>query len=147
MAEVNSAIQPDEGFEESEDDSPESASEMISDAEDVPARPDAEAEYIDEGKYTTVTVEEMDVSREGLRKLGEDEVGKSGVQSDGETEVTAPSGYRAKRKWTKERPKDQHSKSKKKRRNFRYESKAERKLARVKVKLKNSKQAKARRAD
>lgn len=40
-----------------------------------PPAVDYEAEYIDEDKYTTVTVEEIDSSREGLRKsiLGEDD--------------------------------------------------------------------------
>ena len=34
---------------------------------------DHEAEYIDEDRYTTVTVEAVDVSKEGLHKVAEDE--------------------------------------------------------------------------
>lgn len=38
-----------------------------------PPAVDYEAEYVDEDKYTTVTVEEMDASREGLLKAAKGE--------------------------------------------------------------------------
>ncbi|KIW17868.1 hypothetical protein PV08_05063 [Exophiala spinifera] len=111
-----------------------------------PAPVDHEAEYIDEDKYTTVTVEAMDVSREGLFKAeqAKDEGHKTYEQ---ETKVGQEPGKVAKKpKWTKEKPKDGSEKPKrKKKRNFRYESKTERKTARSKEKSKGRKQARERR--
>lgn len=54
-------------------------------AEPLPV--DYEAEYIDEDKYTTVTVEEMDPSREGFFKSGRQEDSDDGSdQEEGEVE-------------------------------------------------------------
>lgn len=102
---------------------------------------DYEAEYIDEDKYTTVTVEEMDASREGLLKSGKVE---SSDEEEGEGEqqreaadqesTTAPTKKRAK-----------ESDKPKKKRKFRYESKEERKLNQMKHRLSNKKKAAARR--
>jgi ribosomal RNA-processing protein 17 len=60
-----------------------------------PPAVDYEAEYIDEDKYTTVTVEEIDSSREGLRKsiLGEDsdeEENKAKAEAAQEEEEAVP---------------------------------------------------------
>ena len=149
MAAINSSIRPELGPEDSGNEFAEPQNEAVSDDEGTPPQPDADAEYIDEGKYTTVTVEEMDVSREGLRKLEDDgdEEPEQQRKPDDDESPKAPSESHAKRKWTKERPKDLSEKPRKQRRNFRYENKSERKLARVKQKLKNSRQAKARKAD
>jgi ribosomal RNA-processing protein 17 len=98
---------------------------------------DHEAEYIDEDRYTTVTVEAVDVSKEGLHK----------VMEDGDIEEnenyrnpkilarTAEMKTGASRKtWPK-----------KTRKKFRYESKAERKVTRGKQKAGNKVKADARR--
>jgi ribosomal RNA-processing protein 17 len=110
---------------------------------------DQEAEYVDEGRYTTVTIEAMDVSKEGLHK----------VEGDRLTQVTgdkrSPGGDERvteerrdldeKPRWTREKSKDRLDGLKKKRK-FRYESKGERKVARAKEKMRKGRQASARRA-
>lgn len=107
---------------------------------------DHEAEYIDEDKYTSVTVEEMDVTREGLRKAQDDDEGNEPDHNDGPQTTQMAKGNPAKRTWTKDKPKDGISKPKKKRKKFRYEGKAERKVNRDKEKSKNRQQARLRRA-
>jgi ribosomal RNA-processing protein 17 len=120
--------------------------------EDVTPPPiDHEAEYIDEGKYTTVTVEAVDVSKEGLHKAEEQarqdpSDPESGTKVTTRATTTSASERVAQRGWTKEKPKDKPDKPKKKRKKFRYEGKAERKFTRMKEKSKNRKQAKTRRA-
>lgn len=104
---------------------------------------DHEAEYIDEDKYTTVTVEAMDVTREGLFKAGQEEAGEN---EELDADVLEEPASEKKRKWTKDKPKDAAHKTKKKKRNFRYESKAERKATRHKERSKNKKQARERRS-
>ena len=114
-----------------------------------PPEIDREAEYIDEDKYTSVTIEEVDVTREGLqaanghqangRDVAVDKLPFDNIAVDGDEK-------QKKHKWTKEKPRDKVNIGKKKRRKFRYESKAERKVTRVKDKARNSKQARARRA-
>ncbi|KIW72646.1 hypothetical protein PV04_00826 [Phialophora macrospora] len=134
----------EEGYDESNTDSDEEW-KGISDSE--PPQVDHEAEYVDEEKYTTVTVETLDVSKEGLFRAQQDrdeqhsdEDGQPPTATDGDT-----SSPKQKRSWMKEKPKDGVKKRKKKR-NFRYEGKAERKEARAKQKSRNSKQARERRA-
>lgn len=104
---------------------------------------DYEAEYIDEDKYTTVTVEEMDPSREGLRKSVRDEGSEQeedANEEDPSTTTTEPESKQARmtRKQTAGKPK-------KKKKQFRYESKQDRKLNLAKQRLSKSKKAKARR--
>ena len=101
---------------------------------DVPLQPvDHEAEYIDEDKYTTVTVEEVDISRDGISRL------RSSDDEEPIEEVSeGPSTNKAKEK--DKRPK-------KKKKAFRYESPAARKLNRVKERAKKSKQARARKGE
>jgi ribosomal RNA-processing protein 17 len=108
-------------------------------------------EYIDEEKYAQVTVEDVDVSREGLVKArmsngvdaesGEDEEDSGG--QEGEKANTKQVNGSRKRVWTKEKPKA--AKPKKKRKKFRYENKDERKLTRMKERSRNKAQAMARR--
>lgn len=105
-------------------------------------------EYIDEDKYAMVTVESVDVSKDGLHAtVDEEEAAADGTQSsDGKEKVSSNDisiGKQPKKGvWTKEKPGGKKSKKKKK---FRYESVAERKAARQKQKAKNVKAAKARR--
>lgn len=107
---------------------------------------DQEDEYIDEDKYTTVTVETVGIDRSGFSRLGanaleaetagaDPEGGKGGDQEDGY-------GEGKKRIWTKERPKSDRPKKKKKK--FRYETKSERKAERMKQGAKKRKQKEAR---
>lgn len=110
---------------------------------------DHEEEYVDEDKYTTVTVETVDIDRDGFRKrkeIGEEDESDEAeedapVDKVGSTEEKQAHG---KRVWTKEKPKT--DKRKKKKKKFRYESKADRKATRDKQKMKNREQAKARKA-
>lgn len=99
---------------------------------------DYEAEYIDEDKYTTVTVEEMDASREGLLRSQE----HSSDEEQGEEKPTSEANSKPK---PVEKTKKASDKPKKKKKKFRYESKAERQLTRKKERLSNSRKAKARR--
>lgn len=113
-----------------------------------PPEVDHEAEYIDEDRYTTVTVEAMDLSRDRMREVKkeaeQDVDGSDGREPKGTK--SPPIEKQVKRSWTKERPEKEVRTPKKKRKKFRYENKTERKLSRIKEKSKNSKQAKARRS-
>lgn len=107
---------------------------------------DHEEEYMDEDKYTTVTVEEVDVSRDGLKRLqgGEE-------HEDEEEETTQTVGARMPASKSKRDPskkvRDKDKRIKKKKKSFRYESPAERKMNRVKERARKSKAAKARRGE
>lgn len=113
-----------------------------------PPAVDYEAEYIDENKYTTVTVEDMDPSKEGLYKAAQDEDDGSekgegeqegGASKPANADATKPAKKQA---WNKN---DRDQANKKKKKKFRYESPAERKAGRIKERMSNRKQAKARR--
>jgi ribosomal RNA-processing protein 17 len=111
---------------------------------------DHEAEYIDEDKYTTVTVEALDLSKEGLQKVEregrtQDEEDPAAETEEKVAETDQKETKSRKRTWTKDKPKDRSDKPKKKKKKFRYETKAERKFTRMKQGAKNSKEAKARR--
>ncbi|KAE8361424.1 nucleolar protein 12-domain-containing protein [Aspergillus caelatus] len=123
-----------------------SGSDSESDGEDnewegfeEPPAVDYEAEYIDEDKYTTVTVEEMDASREGLLRSQEH---SSDEEQEGEEKLTSEANSKPK---PVEKTKKASDKPKKKKKKFRYESKAERQLTRKKERLSNSRKAQARR--
>jgi ribosomal RNA-processing protein 17 len=113
---------------------------------------DGEAEYIDEDRYTTVTVEAINVSREGLHKAGDDDgqhhdAGGRNRQGRGGRAANEGDHMDEQPKWVREKPKDKPDRPKKKtNKKFRYESKGERKLARVKQKMRSSERASARRA-
>ncbi|EER25926.1 hypothetical protein CPC735_043700 [Coccidioides posadasii C735 delta SOWgp] len=104
---------------------------------------DYEAEYIDENKYTTVTVEDMDPSKEGMYKAAES---IDGVDEDEESPKTTGAVTKTPEKQTSTGNDRSQAKKKKKKRKFRYESHAERKITRMKERMGNRKQAKARRA-
>ena len=95
---------------------------------------DHEEEYIDEDRYTTVTVEAVGVSKEGLTKIGEED-------SSDETAEVDP------RPVEKETSKKKVWPKKEKKKKFRYESKSERKLTRGKQKAGNKARADARRGN
>ncbi|KAI9875444.1 MAG: hypothetical protein M1830_008469 [Pleopsidium flavum] len=109
---------------------------------------DHEAEYIDEDRYTTVTVEAMDLSREGLHRAIEEEERVTDVLGDenrshktnGSAKEASDKARKSKRIWTKENPEG----LKKKKKKFRYESKAERKVTRYKERSGNKAKARAR---
>ena len=110
---------------------------------------DHEDEYMNEDRFTTVTVEAVEVSKDGLQIATQDEgneSGRSGTKvSDEEPRKTADScresgSERSKRRWTKEAP----TVPKKRKKKFRYENKAERKATRYKEKLGNTARARAR---
>ncbi|KAL3478221.1 nucleolar protein 12-domain-containing protein [Aspergillus californicus] len=103
-----------------------------------PPAVDYEAEYIDEDKYTTVTVEEMDPSREGLLYSNDSSDEQPAKRADpSEDEISKKQPEKAKN--------HSDNKLKKKKKKFRYESKQERKVTRMKERSSNSKKAKARR--
>lgn len=114
---------------------------------DEPPELDHEAEYVDEDRYTTVTVEAMDLSKDGLhRKREEEEGAQAPDDGDGENEMkdsangAQDKARNGKRIWTKENPEGRKKKKKK----FRYESKAERKVTRHKERSGNKAKARAR---
>jgi ribosomal RNA-processing protein 17 len=110
---------------------------------------DHEAEYIDEDRYTTVTVEAMDLTKDGLHRAAKEAEENSFKEGKLDGTNTVPTQKQGKRIWTKGKPEKegQASKAKRKRKKFRYENKTERRMTRFKEKAKNSKQAKARRSD
>ena len=110
---------------------------------------DHEDEYIDEDRFTTVTVEAVDVSKHGLEKAIPDEDEESMVSDtqkpDAEhLQATVSQGRtgseNGKRVWTEEPP----NRPRKKKKKFRYESKAERKATRYKERSGNKAKARAR---
>jgi ribosomal RNA-processing protein 17 len=112
-----------------------------------PAVIDHEAEYEDEDRHTTVTIEAVDVTRDGLQKATEVSASEEEEEPSGEkgTAVNSATGeaptQKVKRIWTKEKPQG----PKKKKKKFRYESKVERKATRFKERSANKAKAKARR--
>ena len=148
VQEVNALLKKANGelSEEAEGEENEAADEKGEDEEwtgfEEPVEINRE-EYIDEDKYTTVTVETVDISKNGFSKP--EEAG-SEEDSEGGREAAVGSKLQAsnKRVWTKEKPSKDRPKKKKKK--FRYESKADRKVTRLKERSKNREQAKARRS-
>lgn len=94
--------------------------------EDTPPEPeivDHEDEYIDEDRYTTVKVESVSVTRDGLERPK--------VESSDDEEKKEPEAEDKEEK--KKKPKAPKKKK------FRYESKVERQLSQRKIKAKASK--------
>lgn len=110
-----------------DDDAEEATFEGFGAVDDIDGQED---EYVDEDKYTTVTVEAMGGS--------DDEADKDAHAPKSEEDKTAFAKPK-KPAMTKE------GKLKQKKRNFRYETKAERKTTRDKQKKRNNKEAAARR--
>jgi ribosomal RNA-processing protein 17 len=101
---------------------------------------DAEAEYIDEDKYTTVTVEAMGGESD---EDGEEEIDYAALDAAKASELHAKRNAR-RRPWEKRNP-DGSLQPKAKKQKFRYESKADRQATRQKQKSKNAKKAASRR--
>ena len=112
-----------------------------------------EDEYIDEDKYTTVTVEPMEGSEV------EDNAHDSAESNDGTPlkgkklgqqtirDVVLPDGtIKKKRIWTKDKPSTSKVKKKAKPKKFRYESKVERRATKAKQSARNNEAARARRS-
>jgi len=95
---------------------------------------DHEAEYVDEDKYTTVTVEAVDVSKEGLSKVVDED-------EDDMEEKTFSKPFDKDEKGKKVWPKKVRKKK------FTYETKTERKFTRAKQKAGNKVKADARRGN
>jgi ribosomal RNA-processing protein 17 len=124
------------GTDDSNDSNDEAWNGILDDQSSEPI--DHEAEYIDEDRYTTVTVEAVDVSKEGLHKVAEYEDTRDDNNATDRKIFTDPVEAKSgvKRKvWPK--------KTRKKK--FRYESKAERKVTRGKQNAGNKVKANARR--
>ncbi|KAF1929785.1 uncharacterized protein M421DRAFT_129573 [Didymella exigua CBS 183.55] len=98
-----------------------------------------EDEYVDEEKYTTVTVETVGISRTGFSRPGEE---AEELRKEREAREERESEEKKKRVWTKERPRSDRPKKKKVK--FRYETKAERKVERMKQGMKKKKLAEKR---
>lgn len=142
-----------EDEEEGQDDE---ANRVIGDVEGSKTEvPKHEDEYVDEEKYTTVTIEPMDASdaeEDDEDDNDSDGVSKDETKADGKPkvrptvkEVKMPDGtVKEKRIWTKEKPTGPKQK-KKKVKKFRYESKVERKATRSKQRARNNDAAKTRR--
>lgn len=113
-------------------------------------------EYVDEDQYATVTVEAVDITRDGFVAHGnsdeedeEDDDGETMEKTrDGAEKAklgTEATGQSKKKLWTKNRPVSDKSKRKKKR-NFKYEGKEDRKLNRARERSKHKAQASARKS-
>jgi ribosomal RNA-processing protein 17 len=114
--------------ENEDDDADETTFEGFGEVDEIDGHED---EYVDEDKYTTVTVEAMTGS--------DDETDKKPYVPKPENDPTAFAK-------PKKRPTTKEGKLKQKKRTFRYETKAERKTTRDKQKKRNNKEATARRA-
>lgn len=98
---------------------------------------DHEEEYVDDDRFTTVTVEAVDVSKEGLHNLMEDNEDALKGREKTEAAARAVAESKTKKVWPKKERKQK----------FRYESKVERKFTRGKQKAGNKAKADARRGN
>ena len=148
---VNSLVERDEDQTDGENEDDGSQSEDWQGFAE-PVIVDHEDKFVDDDRYTTVTVEAVDVTREGLERVRsesedacaavEDGLGERGKEKTSETRAQdqAQGASVAKRKWSKENS----NKSRMGHRKFRYESKGQRKLSRLKQAAANRAQAKKR---
>lgn len=110
---------------------------------------DHEDGYMDEDMFTTVTVEAVEVSKDGLQAAAQNEanegerleikISDEHLQRNAALHRETGSGN-GKRVWTKEIP----SVPRKRKKKFRYENKSERKATRYKERLGNKTKARAR---
>ncbi len=111
---------------------------------------DHEDEYLDEDRHTVVTVEAVDITRDGLQRKQE---GPDVEGEDPQTGITKTSERKGSTRGTAngnstkgiKQSKDLDSRPKKRKKKFRYESKAERKVTRFKERSGGKAKAKARR--
>ena len=100
----------------------------------VEAPIDEEEEYIDEERYTTVTVEAVNVDRDGMHKpsaRADEQKAEKAARDKKEQEEQAEKAEEGSEKRTKEWPK-------KKKKKFRYESKDDRRATVRKERAKNA---------
>jgi ribosomal RNA-processing protein 17 len=101
---------------------------------------DHEEEYIDEDRFTTVTVESVNISKDGLTSSRPDEDGESEGEDEGREVVEENNSDQKIQPEQKKRrsDKDGHgTPMKKKKQKFRYETKLERQITTIKQKAKN----------
>lgn len=109
------------------------------------AEVDREEEYVDDDRFTTVTVEAVDVSRDGLCKVIQEEEDSEPPNDSGVGDIPSTKGAREAQNGRSRRMKEQPGGVKKKKKiKFRYETKAERKITRHKEKSGNKTKASAR---
>ncbi|KAJ8125178.1 hypothetical protein O1611_g8462 [Lasiodiplodia mahajangana] len=99
--------------------------------QDTPVQEDLinhEEEYIDEDRFTTVTVESVNVSKDGLTSSRPDQEESEDEQESVEQDTQAQPEKRV--------HKDRHA-TKKKKQKFRYETKLERQITNIKQKARN----------
>ncbi|KAI1824641.1 nucleolar protein 12-domain-containing protein [Xylaria intraflava] len=105
--------------------------------EDTPAQQDLvdhEEEYIDEDRYTTVTVESVNVSKDGLTSSRPDE--EDSADEGKENENANQNQNQNAQAQPEKGDKHRHTTQKKKRK-FRYENKLERQITNIKQKARN----------
>jgi ribosomal RNA-processing protein 17 len=104
-----------------------------------------EDEYVDEDKYTTVTVETVDVTRNGFGNPDDESAQHNNTEpalnKGNDREAQQARNAESRKTDAKKKPK------KPKKKKFRYENKEARKLSREKEGRKNSSQARKRKAD
>lgn len=151
MKELDALMRPATGVGLDDGDEDQSGDDAASwdgleDAEPPPI--DHEAEYIDEDKYTTVTVEVIDPSRDGLARLAQDiDADSLEGEEQAKSDPKEANKKTARVKTAAEKERQLRNKLKKrKKRDFKYESKVDRKVSRMKEKSKSKKQASARKA-
>lgn len=151
---VKTAIRKAQGLDSEDDDDDEDEDawegfEAVGDAQSSEQAADVahEDEYIDEDRYTTVTVEPMALGSDEEEEEGDedsdDEEASGTKKADGT--VSGADATKKKRIWTKNKPATDKKKVKKKK--FRYETKAERKSDRTRQRLKNKAAARARKGE
>ena len=107
---------------------------------DLEEQVDHEQEYVDDDRFTTVTVEAVDVSRDGLHKVIHEEDSGNSDNADLCNKTSTNGAEEAQNGRVRQR-KEPPTGVKKKKKKFRYETKAERKVTRYKERTGNRKQA------
>lgn len=102
--------------------------------EEAPELVDHEEEYIDEDKYTTVTVEGIEISKNGITRTADEEDSDDGIHEEKGKVIKEE---KVKKVWPK----------KPRKKKFTYETKAERKMTRQKQKSGSRAAAGARRGN
>lgn len=145
---VNAAVRGAEGLDADNESSDGSIAHWdgIGETEEV----DHKDEYLDEDRHTVVTVEAVDITRDGLQRKQDDpdmegEDAETGTMKTSEGDGSAGRIANGGRTKGTKQSKDPHSWPKKKKKKFRYESKAERKVTRFKERSGGKAKAKARR--
>lgn len=105
---------------------------------------DHEEEYVDDDRFTTVTVEAVDVSRDGLHKVIQEEDPENPDNAELGNTMTTNGAEKAQNGRVRQRKAPPAGVKKTKKKKFRYETKAERKVTRYKERTGNRKQAVAR---